>query len=151
MAPRFLSVLSLVSLTILSSCGGSGSPAGPTPTPAVISGNLVISVLSAYGTREDNGVKLHVTVRYVETAGGSTTFTKTDFLVKQNGASISSYENTESHIVGAKGSLELDYVSDQANNDPYPTTVDVTVTYTDSAGKEKTATASGAFIALSPA
>src|SRR6185436_12159236 len=64
MTRRLLFLLSVVSLPILSSCGGGSSPA-PTPisTPPVVKGVLAASVLSAYGTREGNGVKLHVQVR----------------------------------------------------------------------------------------
>jgi hypothetical protein len=147
MACRLLSILSVASLAILSSCGG-GSPAAPTPPPTVVKGLLTVSVLSAYGTRENNGVKLHVTVRYVETAGGSTTLTKVEFTVKQNGVAGTTYESNESHIIGARGSLEIEYTTDEATNDPYPTSVDVTATYTDSTGALKSATASGTFTAL---
>ena len=106
MTRRLLALVSVVSLTILSACGG-GSPAAPTP-PKPVNGVLAISVLSAWGTNDVNGIKLHVTVRYLETAGGSTSLTKVDFTMKQNGASGKTYENTESHTIGAKGSLELD-------------------------------------------
>ena len=128
MTRRLLALVSVVSLTILSACGG-GSPAAPTP-PKPVNGVLAISVLSAWGTNDVNGIKLHVTVRYLETAGGSTSLTKVDFTMKQNGASGKTYENTESHTIG------------------YPTSVDVTATYTDSAGAVKTANASGPFLAI---
>ena len=88
-------------------------------------------------------------VRFVETAGGSTTLTKVEFLVKQNGVGGAQYENTEPHAIGAKGSLELEYVTDPTT-DPYPTTVDVTGTYTDASGIVRTATATGTFVALPP-
>ena len=42
--------------------------------------------------------------------------------------------STDSHVVAAKGSLEINYETNEANNDPYPTSLDVTATYTDSAG-----------------
>jgi hypothetical protein len=149
MTRRLLFLLSVVSLTTLSSCGGS-SPAAPTPTPKpVIRGILTASVLSAYGTRENGGVRLHVTVRFVETAGGATTLTKVEFMVKQSSGSGVPYENTEPHAIGAKGSLELNYQS-EPSNDPYPASVDVTGTYTDNDGLVKTATATGTFVALPP-
>jgi hypothetical protein len=147
MTRRLVLILSVVSLPILSSCGG-GSPASPTPTPTPVNGVLTVSVLSAWGTREAVGIKLHVEIRYLETAGGSTTLTKAEFTVKQNGVAIATYESTESHIIGARGSLELEYSSTEANNDPYPTTVEVTATYTDSFGAVKTTTASGTFSAI---
>jgi hypothetical protein len=150
MTRPLLSILSVASLALLSSCGGGGSPAGPTPTPTAITGVLTVSVLSAFGTRETGGVKLHVSLRYVETAGASTTLTKVDFTVKQNGVVGTTYESTESHVIGARGSLDIDYTSD-ATNDPYPTSVDVTATYTDSAGVVRSATATGTFVALPPA
>jgi hypothetical protein len=149
MTRRLLSILALASLTVLSACGGGSSPA-PTPTPTpVIRGILTGSVLSAYGTRETGGVRLHVTVRFVETAGGATTLTKVEFMVKQSDGSGVPYENTEPHAIGAKGSLEINYQS-EPSNDPYPASVDVTGTYTDSDGLVKTATATGTFVALPP-
>ena len=148
MTRSLLHILVLVPLTVLASCGG-GSRSGPSPTPTpVVSGTLTVSVLSAYGTKETGGVKLHVTIRYVETAGGSTTLTRVEFTVKRNGVAGATYASTDSHVVGAKGSLEINYETNEANNDPYPTSLDVTATYTDSAGAAKTATASGVFTPL---
>ena len=148
MVRKLSSVLALALLTVLSACGG-GSPAAPTPTPTPkpISGLLTASVLSAYGTRETGGVQLHVTVRFVETAGGATTLTKVEFLVKQSNGTGVPYENTDPHAIGAKGSLELNYQS-QPSNDPYPATIDVTGTYTDAGGLVKQAVATGTFVAL---
>ena len=150
MTRRLLFILSVVTLPLLSSCGGGSSPA-PTPisTPPVVKGVLAASVLSAYGTREGNGVKLHVQVRFVETAGGATTLTKVEFTVKLNGVAGTQYENTEPHAIGERGSLEIEYQTDPTT-DPYPTSVDVTGTYTDSGGLVKTAIASGTFTPLPP-
>src|SRR5262245_61117244 len=151
MPRRLLAVVSVGWLAILCACGGGGSSPAPTPTPTpVVRGVLAASVLSAYGTRETGGVQLHVTVRFVETAGGATTLTKVEFMVKQGDGTGVPYENTEPHAIGAKGSLELNYES-QPSNDPYPTSVDVTGTYATSDGLVKTATASGTFNALPPA
>jgi hypothetical protein len=149
MTRRFLFTLGLAALSSLAACGGGSSPA-PTPTPTpVIRGVLTASVLSAYGTRETGGVKLHVTVRFVETAGGATTLTKVEFLVKQADGTSVPYENTDPHAIGARGSLELNYESDPSN-DPYPASIDVTGTYADSDGLVKTAKASGTFNPLPP-
>src|SRR5262245_818584 len=150
MAPNLWPAFALALLVSLSACGGGSSPA-PTPTPVTkpVSGALTASVLSAYGTRAANGVQLHMQVRFVETAGGATTLTKVEFLVKQSNGSGVQYENTEPHAIGAKGSLEFEYVTDPTT-DPYPTTVDVTGTYTDTSGIVRTATATGTFVALPP-
>ena len=68
-------VISLVSLGILTACGGGSSPTRPTPTPppTPISGTIAVSVVSATGARENTGVKFIVAIRFQETAGAAVT------------------------------------------------------------------------------
>jgi hypothetical protein len=128
MTRRLLPVLTAVSLSVLTSCGGGGSPAVPTTTQPTPKGILTVTVLSAYGSKEATGVKLYLILRFNETAGGSATLTRVEFTVKKDGVAGATYANTDTATIGAKGSLELNYETSEASTAPYPTSLDVTAT-----------------------